>query len=172
MTTLLRAAFLLACCTALAAACCVGVRALDVPLAAISAELAEQERYDRATAAAQARLRLKLGLADRLTEGKLPLAEAITAFCRHLDHEAPAEASEACEYGWANVGRMRGETDEERCGRNLITQVEVKLRASPSVAPEVLARLEKELQEYLAARGLTPTGPARRRSGRDSAAAR
>jgi hypothetical protein len=54
---------------------------------------------------------------------------------------------------------VRGDTDEERCGRNLIRVVEVKLRASPSVAREVLARLEEELQEYLAAKGPTPAGP-------------
>jgi hypothetical protein len=77
MTPLLRAAFLLTCCTALAAACWAGVRALDVPLAAITSGLSQGSRYDRATAAARARHRLKLELADGLAKGRLPLAEAI-----------------------------------------------------------------------------------------------
>jgi hypothetical protein len=37
--------------------------------------------------------------------------------------------------------------------------VHIALRASPSVAREVLARLEEELQECLAAKGPTPAGP-------------
>ena len=159
MTPLLRAASLLACCTALAAACWAGVRALVVPLAALAGGLAQQERCDRATAAAQARLRLKLELADALAGGRLPLAEAIARCRRHLDEEAPAEGPEACRYGWANLGRVRGDTDEERCGRNLIRVVEVKLRGSPGVAREVVARLEKQLQEHLAGKGLRPAEP-------------
>jgi hypothetical protein len=159
MTPLLRAASLLACCTALAAACWAGVRALDVPLAALAGGLAQQERYDRATAAAQARLRLKLELADALAGGRLPLAEAIARCRRHLDEEAQADASEAPWYGRGVLLKVEGGCEEERCGRNLIWQAEVKLRASPGVAREVLARLEEELQEYLAARGPTPAEP-------------
>jgi hypothetical protein len=54
---------------------------------------------------------------------------------------------------------VQGGSEEERCGRNLIRVVEVKLRASPSVAREVVARLEKELQEHLAGKGLRPARP-------------
>jgi hypothetical protein len=121
--------------------------------------LAQGSRYDCATAAVRTRHRLKLELADGLVEGRLSLAEAIARCRRHLDEEAPAEGPEACRYGWANLGRVRGDTDEERCGRNLIRVVEVKLRGSPSVAREVLARLEKELQEHLAGKGLRPAEP-------------
>jgi hypothetical protein len=153
MTSFLRPALFLACCGALAAACWAGVRALDVPLAALAGGRVQGERYDRANAAAQARHRLKLELADGLAGGRLPLAEAIARCRRHLDEEAPADASEAPWYGRGVLLKVEGGCEEERCGRNLIRQVEVKLRASPSVAREVLARLEKELQEHLAGKG-------------------
>jgi hypothetical protein len=55
---------------------------------------------------------------------------------------------------------VEGGSEEERCGRNLIWQVGVKLRASPTVAREVLARLEKELQEHLAGRAGRARRPA------------
>jgi hypothetical protein len=159
MTSLPRPALFLACCTALAAACWAAVRALDVPLPAITSGLSQGSRYDSATAAARARHRVKLELADGLAKGRLPLAEAIARCRRYLDEEAPAEGPEAYRYGWANLGKVRGETDEERCGRNLIRVVEVKLRGSPSVAREVVPRLEKELQEHLAGKGLRPARP-------------
>jgi hypothetical protein len=153
MTSLPRPVLFLACCTALAAACWAAVRALDVPLAAIPAGLAQQEHYDRATAAVRARHRLKLELADGLVEGRLSLAEAIARCRRHLDDEAPAEASVAPWYGRHLLRQVKGGTEDERCGRNLIWAVEVKLRASPDVARGVLARLEKELAEHLARGG-------------------
>jgi hypothetical protein len=53
---------------------------------------------------------------------------------------------------------VRGATDDERRGHNLIRLVELDLGDSPSVARDVFARPEKELQEDLAARGLRPAG--------------
>jgi len=159
MASLPRPALFLACCAVLAAACWAAARAFEVPLAAIASGQAQGSRYDCATAAVRARHRLKLELADGLAGGRLSLAEAIARFRRHLDEEAPAEASEASRYGWANVGRAGGESDEERCGRILIRVVEVKFRASPGVAREVVPRLEKELADYLAAKGLRPARP-------------
>src|SRR5262245_21085997 len=143
MTSLPRPALFLACCAALAAgACWAAAWALDaVPLADLAGGLVQGERNDRATAAAQARYRLKLELADGLAEGRLPLAEAIARCRRLLDEEAPAEASEAPWYGRALLLNVEGGSEDERCGRYLIGAVEVKLRASPSVARGVLARL-------------------------------
>jgi len=42
---------------------------------------------------------------------------------------------------------------------NLIRLVRVELRDAPSVARDVVARLEKELQEHLAAKGPRPARP-------------
>jgi hypothetical protein len=161
MTPFRRAALFLACCTTLAAGLCwAAARTLDArPFDAIAREQAQHERYACATAAAQARLRLKLELADGLAGGRLSLPEAIATFRRHLDEEAPGEGPEASRYGWANLGRVRGESDEERCGRNLIWLVEQNLGDDPSVAREVVTRLEKELQEHLAGKGLKPARP-------------
>ena len=159
MASFHRPAHFLACCTALAAACWAAVRALDIPLPAITSGLSQGSRYDSATAAARARHRLKLELADGLAEGRLPLAEAIARCRRHLDEEAPAEASEVPWYGRAVLLTVEGGSEEERCGRYLIGAVEVKLRASPSVARGVVARLEKELQEHLAGKGPNPVRP-------------
>src|SRR5262245_11439353 len=161
MSSLPRSILFLACCGALAAgACWAAARTLDaLPLDSLADGLVQAQRYDCATAAAQARLRLKLELADGLAEGRLWLVEAIAAFRRPLDDERPAEAFEAGEYGWANVGRVGGETDEERCGRNLIWLVRGQLTDSPSVAEAAAARLEKELQEHLAGKGPRPARP-------------
>jgi hypothetical protein len=161
VTCLLRTPLLLACCATLAAgAFHAAARLVDaVPLSILARESAEEQRLTRVMACSEARRRFKEGLADDLAQGRLALAEAIARVRDYLDAEGPAEGSEARWYGRRVLRTVRGATEEERCGRNLIRLVELDLRNSPGAGRELLARLERELQACLRAKGLEP-GPA------------
>jgi hypothetical protein len=124
-----------------------------LPLWALAAKAAQAERLKRADASALDRIRFKRGLALELAAGRLALPEAIARCRRYLDEEAPEGAEEAQLYGRDVLRTLPGDSEDERCGLNLIRLVRVELRDTPSVAREAVARLEKELQEYLAAKG-------------------
>ena len=155
-----RVAILLSCSVALSAGAYLAAARLAeaVPPWALAAKAAEAERLKRASDSALDRIRFKRGLALELAGGRLSLAEAIARCRRYLDEEAPEEAAEAPLYGRDVLRTLPGGSEEECCGRNLIRLVRAELRGAPSVARDVVARLEKELTDYLAAKG---TGPAR-----------
>ena len=147
-----RFALLLACCAALAAgAYHAAARALDaVPLLALARAAALGERLDRANACCQARLRFKTGLAEDLARGRLTLPDAIARLRGYLDGEPPPGGPEARWSGRAVLRTVPGDTEDERCGRDLIREAGARLRGSPGLAGDVVARLEGELQEHLA----------------------
>jgi hypothetical protein len=119
------------------------------PLLALARRAAEAERLDRALAVCEARKRFKQELARDLVKGRLPLADAIRRFRDHLDAEAPPRGGEARWFGRGTLRAVKGDSDDERCGRSLIAEVEVGLGEPPRAAREAAARLEKELAEYL-----------------------
>jgi hypothetical protein len=130
-----------------------------VPLWALAAKAAEAERLDQAFASNRDRIRFKEELAQALAQGRVALPEAIARCRRYLDEEAPEGDAEAHLYGRDVLRTLPGASEEERCGLNLIRLVRAELRGAPSVARDVVARLEKELQEHLAARGGKPPRP-------------
>src|SRR5262249_9643399 len=103
--------------------------------------------------------RFRDGLAGDLARGRLTLAEAIVRLRRYLDDEAPPGGAELPWSGRDSLRLVKGGSDDERCGRNLIRLVELDLRASPGDAREVLPRLEKELADSLAAKSPRPALP-------------
>ena len=150
----MRVPLLLPLCAALALACLAAARLADgTVFQTLASQAAEAERLDRALAVTRACRRFKDGLARDLARGRLTLAEAIARLRRYLDDEAPPEGGPTPWSGRDSLRMVKGGSDDERCGRNLIRLVEVHLRGSPDVAPDVVVRLERELEEYLTHRG-------------------
>jgi hypothetical protein len=129
----------------------------ESPSTVLAREDVRTRHLCHASAACLARLRFKEGLALALAEGRMSLAEAIAEVRDYHDEEEPGP--EHRWYGRGNLRHTPGESEEERCGRNLIQLAAVKLGDSPGPARQAVARLERELREYLAGRAAARPAP-------------
>jgi hypothetical protein len=92
------------------------------------ARQAQQEAFER--------------IADEVAAGRMELLEAASRF-QETNHATP--------YGKRDLsGWIPGDTEEERCCRQVISWVEARLKAKPTTETTcVKARLEQELNEHL-----------------------
>jgi hypothetical protein len=138
---------------------CLGVLALGIAVSdltcpsswdgsnrsSLAEERGREEKLKRLRDALRRRLEAKRQVAEEVIPRRQTLAEAIEQF-------------RACDRGWPDtrfwfqtpeeVGMSKYEWD----GRSVINQVQEVLVNRPAEAAEVVGRLEKELQELLAAR--------------------
>jgi hypothetical protein len=121
----------------------------------------QTDRLSRAAALSHERVWLKEQLARDLAAGRVSLAEAIRRARALADEESralPPGLPQGVATGRDVLRGMPGRSEEERCGRNLLRWVAAVLRESPMRA-EVVARLERELEELTGKRQASPCSP-------------
>jgi hypothetical protein len=162
-----------------AVACCLGLLALGVvyfdpacPLTypalwdpgrtdSLTDQITSREQLKQLREASFRRIEAKWRIAEEVIAGRRSLAEAIERF-RDLDRQWPdiRAGAERHELLWMS--------EDEWDGRAVIEQVRQVLADRPDEAAAVAGRLEKKLQQLLAAKQKRPPAPAEPRTAERS----